>query len=170
MNHSYLNQSGQAWAAAVDKAEWRDGSQLGGECCRREIRRKKQGLINSLFTQNLVHLSARSGGARGRILFPDLIRHINYLPGWLRLTRGVLPVYFLPRGRLRQFKYDSVNHLIVSELLNVGFPHRSKPLLKWSGHKTIWVTRSNKGQQNDDLLQPIVMPAPPFLIPDNCMG
>ena len=73
--------------------------------------------------------------------------------------------------RLRQFKYDSVNHLIVSELLNDGFPDRPKPLLKWSSrHQTIWVTRSNKGQQNDDLLQPIVIPAPPFLIPDNCMG
>ena len=67
--------------------------------------------------------------------------------------------------RLRQFKYDSVNHLIVSELLNVGFPHRSKPLLKWSGHKTIWVTRSN----NDDLWLPIASPflLPLFLIPDN---
>ena len=66
MDHSYLNQSGRAWAATVDTAEWRDGSQLGGECCRREIQRKKQGLINSLFTQNLVHLAARSRGARGR--------------------------------------------------------------------------------------------------------
>ena len=56
MNHSYLNQSDQARTAKRDRAE----AQLGGECCRKEFQRKKQGLINSLFTQNLLHLAARS--------------------------------------------------------------------------------------------------------------
>ena len=47
----------------------------------------------------------------------------------------------------------------------MGFRIGPKPRLKWAGHKTIWVTRSN----NDDLWLPIASPflLPPFLIPDN---
>ena len=158
MDHSYLNQSGQAWRVTGGLI------QLEGECYRREIRRKKHWglIIDSLFTQNLV--SGQEVEEReADIPRPHQTHKLSPRPS---VKDAVSSQFISYPGRLRQFKYATVNHLIVSELgFSDGFPYRSKPRLKWAGHKTIWVTRSN----NDDLWLPIASPflLPPFLIPDN---
>ena len=110
MDHSYLNQSGQAWRVTGGLI------QLEGECYRREIRRKKHWglIIDSLFTQNLVHFSGQEVEEReADIPRPHQTHKLSPRPS----VKDALSSQFISYpGRLRQFKYATVNHLIVSEL------------------------------------------------------